>query len=86
MNDPSAHKRRSRKTSGRPPFEGSSSGARDLPRLVLVLELEEHPVARIEAMYESDEIRLRSWLSQDLVRRRVVQSLEDVLDELRPAA
>jgi len=56
------------------------------PRLILVVELEELPRARVDAMLEEDELRLRHWLAQPTVRDRLTDCLEDALSELRDAA
>jgi len=61
----------------------ASSGGR--PRLELVLELEEFPVARLVAQSHEDERRLMTWLDR-ADRRRLHAHLDEILDGVGRAA
>lgn len=52
------------------------------PVLLVHIELEELPVVRLFCDTAEDEARLRSWLGRPPARRRLLDALEDVLNEL----
>jgi hypothetical protein len=56
------------------------------PRLIVVVELEELPIVRIDAETFEDEQRLRAWLENDAVQIRVLDTVADALDALEAAA
>lgn len=82
MNEPSAHERRSARSSGRRLSECSPPGGRPAPRLVVVLELEDSPRVELRSETREDELRLRTWLGSALTRRRLSGFVERILDEL----
>jgi hypothetical protein len=82
------HERPSRgrsETSGRRPHERSPEVGRRTPRLVIVVELEELPVVRIDADSAEDQARIVEWGSRSNTARRLGEAVADVLDELRAA-
>jgi hypothetical protein len=79
MNDEGALHRRPRLQLHRD-SEGSSGVGRLPPRIDVRLELEELPVVHVTADSESDEARLREWLTLASVRRRLHEQLDDAID------
>jgi hypothetical protein len=60
--------------------------ARPAPRLEVVLELEEQPLARVFAANFEDERRLRWWLALPSTRSRLLAAILEVFDRLADAA
>lgn len=52
------------------------------PVLLVRVELEELPVAIVLATSHEDERRLRMWLADPRTRSRVLEAVEDALDDV----
>jgi hypothetical protein len=79
MNDPSAHERRSEKTSGRRPSERSTG---ELPALVIEVPLEGSGRVQIRAESYEDKRRLRLWLRHASRLPTLAAALEGYLNYL----